>query len=43
MEITCNYNILEIVGFLFLIFFSGFLVVRLLGLIWINGKFKSWW
>lgn len=43
MEITWTYNWLETLGFLFLIFYGGFIVFRLVALFWLTGKFKGWW
>lgn len=42
MEVTWTYNWLETIGFLFLIFFGGILIVRGILLVWLNGKFKGW-
>lgn len=43
MEITWTYNWLETVGFLFLLFFGGKLLLKGIALLWLTVKFKGWW
>lgn len=43
MEIKWTWNFLETVGAVLLFMVILYVLVKILGTLWITGKFKGWW
>lgn len=43
MKITWNWNILETISVIMLFVMIAYLLFKIIGTIWLNGKFKGWW